>query len=78
MYLEDLYSKYDPVPQYHLNELGLSYSINNHTNITPEQMYYYAVKNLKQAAPNLRTLWLIGGYHFNPYYKVCDKIFIII
>lgn len=70
MYLEDLYSKWDPIPQYNLQELGLSYFINNHTNLTPDQLYGRAVENLKQAAPNLRYLWLIGGYHFNPYYKV--------
>lgn len=70
MYLEELYSKRDPWPQTHLQELGMSFFVATESQGTPDQVYGRAVANLKQAAPNLQTLWLIGGYHFNPQWKV--------
>lgn len=71
MYLEDLYLKRDPYPQTNLHELGMSYFLAE--NGTPDQVYERAIANLKKAAPNLQILWLIGGYHFNPYWKVLSQ-----
>ncbi|KAI6195116.1 hypothetical protein M3Y96_01196700 [Aphelenchoides besseyi] len=62
--LEDFYDKHiDNIrSEANLERLGLKVTVQNRSDVTIAELYEKAVNNLRQVAPNLRSVNLIGGY----------------